>query len=706
MFPFLVVGYGCGVRRALGVGSTGWRRAAASLIIAVAAVTGLSAALASCTSATPGASSSAIVYVRPGGQGPGSGTRSSPYTSLTAARNAIRPELATMRSDIDVELESGTYVLTQPFTLAAADSGRNGHQVVYEAAPGAHPVVSGGQRITGWHRQPGSKDIWTASVPESLQARQLYVDGQRAEVAQGTLPVTLSQTATGYTASSTALDNWSNPTGIEMVYPSGPNNWIESRCRVASISGTAITMAQPCWDNTTLRTDPHTALGTIGNGPLTATPTVTNAYPLLTQLGQWYLDGHAHQLYYIPRSGQDMAKATAILPRLQTLVGGTGSPSAPVHDIEFRGITFSYAGWLEPNSTDGYSGVQAGAYLTGTDAYQLQGACSSPKASCPYYSYPQIPGNVDFRYDQRLTFEQDTFEHLGAAGLELGDGSQNDLVEGNRFTDTSGSGLILGGIDQPLAKGAELTSQNRIVNNYLYDVASEYQDNVALFVGYAQYTTVSHNQIDHVPYSGISIGWGGWLERFTYMGPLSNYSQGNVISDNLIFDPLQTLLDGGGIYTNGIQGTSMASGELIEGNVVLSQHNPSWAIYTDNGTEYSQVKNNVVLDALYVPLAPTVLTGISPYFSFGGCGGGPITYDGNYSVQTDLPAGLIQASPACGGHPLQGVTMGTNNVISSLSQAPSTLVQAAGLTGTYKQLLSPTPAPTAVPPYFTYPPSS
>ncbi|MGH7868011.1 MAG: hypothetical protein ACREP9_10390, partial [Candidatus Dormibacteraceae bacterium] len=182
--------------------------------------------------------------------------------------------------------------------------------------------------------------------------------------------------------------------------------------------------------------------------------------------------------------------------------------------------------------------------------------------------------------------------------------------------------------------------------------------------------------------------------------------KGNVISDNLIFDPMQTLVDGGGIYSNGIQGSSMANGELIEGNVVIGQHRPSWAIYTDNGTQFVQVKGNVVLDALYVPLAPAGLPGVSPYFSFGGCGGGPISYDGNYSVQTDLPSGLISANPACGGHPLQGVTMGANNVISALSQVPSSVIQTAGLSAKYKQLLSPAPSPTTVPPYFTYPPSS
>ncbi len=136
------------------------------------------------TAAAATTKSPTVVYVSPGGQGTGSGTKAAPYTSLAAARNAIRPQLASMQHDIQVELENGTYTLTKPFVLTSADSGRRGHTVTYEAAPGAHPVVSGGYRVTGWHKQSGSNGIWVASVPASLRTRQLYVDGQRAEVAK------------------------------------------------------------------------------------------------------------------------------------------------------------------------------------------------------------------------------------------------------------------------------------------------------------------------------------------------------------------------------------------------------------------------------------------------------------------------------------------------------------------------------------------
>ncbi|MFI5063044.1 MAG: right-handed parallel beta-helix repeat-containing protein [Streptosporangiales bacterium] len=675
-------------------------------VVVLAGATAPMLGLASGASASATTPAALTVYVHPGGTGAGRGTRSSPYTSLAAARDALRPRLASLHGNAVVELEGGTYALARPFILTAADSGRPGHQVIYQAAPGAHPVLSGGIRVTGWRRQPGRHGIWAASVPAWLRTRQLYVDGQRAQVAQGPLPVKLTRTGSGYTASSDALDHWSDPAQIEFVYTSGPSNWTQARCRVAVISGTAITMDQPCWGNTTLRPTPGTALYKSGFGqPLQAAPLATDAYQLLTRPGQWYLNDLTHRLYYIPRAGQRMTTATVIAPRLQTLVAGTGTPARPVHDIEFKGITFSYATWLEPDTPDGFSDFQAGTYLTGPGAYRLQGACDSPRSTCPYAAYPQMAGNVAFRYDRRLSFAGDTFEHLGAVGLALGDGSQQDLVAGSLFTDISGSGLDIGGVDQPQAQGGQLTSGNQVLDNYFHGIAAEYLGGPAIFVPYAQYTTIAHNQIDDVPYSGIDVGWGGWLERWPYLGPLSNYSRGNVISGNLIFDEMKVLVDGGGIYINGIQGNSMANAGLIEGNVVLEQHNPSWAIYTDNGTQFMRLRDNVVYDALYVPLAPHYLPGVSPYFSFGGCGGGPISFDGNYSVQSNPAAGLLSALPACGAHPLQGVTVRANHVISSLKQVPPRLLRNAGLTARYQAQLSPAPVPSPLPPYTQWPPA-
>ena len=355
-------------------------------ILGLITVAGFAAACASGadSSSTTGTGGTLTVFVRPGGPGSGAGTKASPYTSLAIARDALRPRLSGMQTNAAVVLADGTYTLTSPLTFTSEDSGRQGHYVNYEAAPGAHPVISGGFQVTGWHQQTGTSGIWVASVPTWLNTRQLYVDGRRAQIAQGNLPVTLTRTTSGYTASGTALDSWSNPSDLEFVYPSGPSNWTESRCRVQSISGVTVTMSQPCWDNTTLRATPGTSLEQSGFGQsLAVVPIATNAYSLLTTPGQWYLDHHTYKLYYLPLSGQSMSTARVVAPVLQTLVQGNGTPTNPIDNLKFTGITFSYATWMGPSSPNGYSAFQAGTSLTGDDAYRRQGACNSPTATCP-----------------------------------------------------------------------------------------------------------------------------------------------------------------------------------------------------------------------------------------------------------------------------------------------------------------------------------
>ncbi|MGO9027184.1 MAG: right-handed parallel beta-helix repeat-containing protein [Acidimicrobiales bacterium] len=609
-----------------------------------------------------------------------------------------------MSSDLTIHLAAGTYDLTGPLTLGSQDSGQHGHTIVWQGAPGGASVISGGVTISGWRPPQDGSGIWTASVPATLQTRQLYVDGMRAQLAQGPVPATLTPVPDGYIASNTTMASWGNPTGIEFIYPSGPSNWTETRCRVAGINGTHITMVQPCFDNSSKRDTPGTPIAISGFGQTLEPPTlVADARELLTKPGQWYLDPQSHILSYHPLAGQDMTKAVVVAPAIQTIVQGAGSNAAPIHDLAFRSITFSYAGWNAPSGPDGYSSFQAGARLTGPGAWRLPGACPLPQSTCPYMAWSQTPGNITFTADQRIAFQDDTFQHLGGVGLSLGDGSQDDEVSGSLFQDISSSGLTVGGIDQPQAQGSARVAQIDVTDNYFTATGVEYQDAPAIVVGYAQDSDLTHNQIDDVPYSGISIGWGGWQERYPNRPPLANYSHGNRVANNLIFNHMTTTVDGGGIYTNGIEGSSMKNAEVIENNVVLQQVHPSWAIYTDNGTMYVNIGNNAVWDALYVPAAPDVLPGLSPYFSFGGCGGGPIAFNGNYSVQADPAAGLLSASSTCGGHPLQGVTVTDNHVIQAQDEIPVALLAAAGIDSADRARLHPDPAPTGLPPFTQYP---
>ncbi len=650
--------------------------------------------------AAAGTPHAVTVFVAANGRGAERGTRAAPYRSLTAARDGIRARLGGMRGDVHVVLADGSYRLSSPLRLNAADSGRNGHRVVYEAAPGAHPVVSGGVALHGWTLSDAARGIWSAPAPHDLRTRQLYVDGQRAAVASGPAPVALTQTPTGYTAAAPTMSTWKNPRQIEFVYDRGPSNWTQSRCRIRAIRGTTITMVQPCWDNTTRRAeDPHTVLSrALFDQTLSVAPIVTNAFELLDQPGEWYLDEAAHRVYVIPRAGQDLNAVSVIAPKLETLVAGTGTTRKPVQNITFRGITFSHATWLAPSGPDGYSDFQTAQILTGRGAYRRGGDCTKGH-SCFFNMLTAVPANLTFEHDRNIAFVDDTFSHLGATGLHFGTGSTDARVTGSEFTDDSCAGVTIGRADNPDASRPDRTTGTVLTDNWVHAVAAEYQGCPGIGIGYSQHVTVDHNQVNDLPYSGIAIGWGGWRERLGNLAPLPNYSRHNAITNNLVFDYMQVMADGGGLYSNGAQGSSLRNGERVTGNVVLQQPDLSWAVYTDNGAEYVNVRDNVVFDVLYFPQAAAIFPGVAPQFSFGGCSSGPVAYAGNWSIQPNPELGLMGPQATCGGHPLVGVSSTDNHVIDSLTDVPAARLDAAGIHAAAKSRLTPTTRPTNLPPY-------
>lgn len=672
------------------------------LVSPVAAVlltaAGAAAAGPAMAAAAPGGGQGVTLYVSPAGNDASPGTSpAQPLRTLQHARDVVRALDTSMTGDITVELLPGTYRLTQPLTLDASDSGSNGYSVVWTAAPGAHPVVSGGQRVTGWHLSDPSRNIWSAPVPAGTNTRQLYVNGVRAQRAAGRLPVKLKATATGYTASSDALAGWSDAAGLEFAYTGGAGYWnlstggqgawTEPRCPVASASGTTITMAQPCWDNSNdrvMRTDGSGRTAelvgpeSLGNSEVPAY--AENAYELLTQPGQWYLDQASSTVYYIPRPGENLSQADVEVPVLQTLVQGQGTATAPVRNIEFSGIQFSYATWLTPSTPEGFSEIQANYTITGPDGYATQGLCQFVTGgTCPYGDWTQLPGNVSFGYDQNIDFTNDAFVHLGAAGLALGDGSQNDLVQGSVFTDISGNGLELGGVDDPEpATAADDTAGNQILDNHLYDLPVEYHGGVAIDVGYAEHTLIAHNQIDHTAYTGISLGWGGWPDKIKQPAT-PNYSNSNTVSDNLITDTMQVLADGGGIYTQGITGTSLADGEHLTGNVILDSLDLNHAIYTDNGSTFITATDNVLFGN------EDDWGSRHTDYTAGTSGDDPLVISGNYWQQGDADSAS------------KNVTDTGNHIISSLSQVPAQILVDAGLQPGYKQILTESFAPPSAP---------
>ncbi|KAA2247289.1 fibronectin type III domain-containing protein [Solihabitans fulvus] len=627
------------------------------------------------------------VYVAPGGDDAAPGTLFRPVRTLTHARDLVRARNQQLTADLTVHLLPGVFRLSEPLALDARDSGSNGHRIVWQGT--GVTVLSGGRQVTGWHEVPGRPGLFAAPAPAGLDnTRQLYVNGVREQRAMGAVPVTLTATDTGYTASAPTMAGWRNPSDAEFVYTAGEalwnvqryglGQWTEPRCPIASISGGTITMAQPCWDNSTRRVVfpniPGRTVNMVGPGDLTnhrQPAYVENAFELLDTPGEWYFDRAAHTVYYQPKPGEDLRFADVEMPALEKLVDGAGTAQAPIHDVAFRGLRYSYATWLSPSSPEGFSEIQAGYRITGPTGYATQGLCQFVAGgTCPYASWTKEPGNVSVSHGQRVEFTDSVFAHLGAAGLDLGDGAQDSVVRGDVFTDISGNGVQVGGVDQPqAADGADLTRGVQVTDNHLYGLPREFRGGVAIVNGYSQHDTIAHNQIDHVAYSAISVGWGGWPDKIK--SPATpNVSHDNAISDNLIHDYMLALDDGGGIYTQGITGTSLADGEKVTGNVIHDQWGLGKSVYTDNGCTYETVDGNVLYGAAYANVAST-------HVDYRDALGNddPTLIQHNYWEQGDQDATN------------KGVITTGNHLLAHPADAPRSIVDNAGLEPAYRWLL-------------------
>jgi hypothetical protein len=555
------------------------------------------------------------IWVAVNGNDNNAGTKDQPLATVTMAlrkaREMRRLNDPAVAGGIHIIVRGGLYSLSEPLFVRPEDSGTAASPTSIEAAPGEKPVFSGGLAITGWTKPtakiPGlptvaQGKVWMAKAPENagrlMEFRQLWVNEVKAIRARERDGDSMNRILSWNHATQQcwipkpATTDLTNARAMEMVIHQW---WAIAVLRIKSIEvqgdSARLGFHQP---ESRIQSEHPWPAPWISQKTGNSAFYLTNALQFLNQPGEWYLDRQKQVVYYWPREGEDMRHAHVMAPALETLVQVEGTADRPVTYVYFKGLDFRYSTWLRP-SQQGHVPLQAGMYLL--DAYKLKIPGTPDKKGLENQAWiGRQPAAVALTHVQHTRFDNCRFTHMAATGLDYIKGSNYDTVIGCVFRDIGGTAIQAGVFSDPgfethlpynPADQRELCRRLTISNNFITEVTNDDWGCVGISAGYVQDINIEHNEVSHVSYSGICVGW-GWTRTVNAM-------RNNRIHANLVHHYAKHMYDVGGLYT-----LSAMPGSVISDNCVHTilkapyAHDPEhfFYMYLDEGSAYITIKNN------------------------------------------------------------------------------------------------------------------
>jgi hypothetical protein len=414
--------------------------------------------------------------------------------------------------DILVLIRNGVYSLPARLDFGPTDGGERietdlptgafeyhelkDYYVTYAAYPGEVPVISGGEKITGWEKKKNG--IWTAPFKQT-EVTDLYANGKRLTLAR------TPNTGFCYTdGQPTDSVSFKFRAGDLRAWKGLANNRIHMTIRWGTIHSSIAEVDEKT----------HTArLSTPSPDMLIIPPKyyVENVEELMDSVNEWYFNDKAHTISFIPgKETGDPNIASVVFPKLENLLDVSGTREKPVRNLRFYNLKFE-------NTRSGSRGT------------------------------------IAFQYAKNCELLKNRIENVSQAAIRLGVGCYHNLVSKNVINDSKGSGIIVAGNPKPEnwndGVSDNVISYNKITNIQIAATGiSTYN---------ALRSTVSHNFISNVGSYGITLGsWpnieetsdGSHLAEYNHVsftnmkrddeGGIAVYglSPGSVVRNNLIHD--------------------------------------------------------------------------------------------------------------------------------------------------------------------------
>ncbi len=499
---------------------------------------------------------------------------SEPYSfpSIGAALEYVR-ELRRIGvgQPIAIRLTADTYSLTSPLRI---DSGITG--VTIEPAGDRRVTILGGVEITGfeWDTYNGAKCL-SAPLPDACKNANggcnftdLYVNGNRASFtrypAEGYLYPEDVENHEGqlfsgskwFIAEEGDIKDFHN---IERVQISFCHYWIDEHTPIES------------YDPETRRvTFQYRSRFNIAGGKNTSSGLeyyMENVAEMFANPNEWYAD--EGKVYYIPRDESITPETIrAFAPTISKLVDVMGTPDRKVRNIRFRDIDFAV--------TRGEYGSLGNGNVSSSGSETIYYASDAQAVS-------NADGSITFKYAANCSLEGCTLKNFGVHGIVIDTGCNNIRVDSCDLYDGGAGGvkIIGGGVG---SAETEHTHDNVVDNCTILHCGKRYFAACGVLLIHTYNNTVSHNEIGHLYYTGVSVGW--------VWGYAANMSHDNLVTKNYIHHLGGGMLsDMGGVYLLGLQPGTVVSNNIIHD--VKSKHYGGWALYTDEGSSYMTLENNI-----------------------------------------------------------------------------------------------------------------
>ncbi|MBD3322456.1 MAG: hypothetical protein GF350_15245 [Chitinivibrionales bacterium] len=493
------------------------------------------------------------IYVSPNGNdNGGNGSSSSPYATLTKARDVLR---ASTDTDKMVLIRGGDYFLDTPLQLTEQDGGSSGHPVVWKNADGEEPRIFGGQRITGW-------ELWQGNIyraPLGLAPSEFW---SLSENGTRSVPARQPNWMNGRTHGLYARET-SVPT---ITYNSGefPSEWDYEHSRLSidacgwfsySCPVNAVDFAQR-----KITYEPSHSVDNDFWGYW-----VEGAKEFIDQPSEWAIGSDGY-LYYWPKK-TPIQDQVIVVPKMMRIIEIKGNESSPVGHLRIEGLTLSTTDCVKYGVNNKLMPVFSGNSVTKYDEH-----CSN----CEDLEYT-AHGLVHLENTEFVAVKHCKLLNAGMNAVYIRYHAQHDTIYGNWMEGINRHGVCFSSYCACDGPWDQISMNNVVRNNYIYRFGCHWSNGCGIYIYQTASNDISNNEIRGGPRYGITFKGVSGCYKDQACLDLRVKNANNRVAYNDISHVIHSTKDVGMI-----EAWSSQSGNIIEHNLLHDTYHLPYDARTGN----------------------------------------------------------------------------------------------------------------------------